>query len=367
MNLRSYLGAVFLAFAVVAPAHAADLASCIAGEAQRMEFSGVISVFKDGKPVSDLAMGRIGGPDSPAITPATRFNIGSAGKMFTAAAIGQLVDAGKVVFTDPVGQKLPVLSPEVGAVTIHQLLTHTSGLGDYFSPQNLGAIQAAKWATDLLPLIAADKPQFPPGTQFRYSNSGFALLGMVIEAVSGENYGDYIREHIFKPAGMTSTSLDAGSPETLAAGMTRLPVPTPGSPPVLLQPGMRPPADGPLRSAPGAAVRGSPSGGAFSTAGDLQRFMTAMRGEGLTKSAQVLTSGKVEAGPGLKYAYGFGATEIAGRQWFGHNGGTPGANAEVIATQDGTWSIVVLANRDPPMATQMLRYIQQGLTKPPCY
>ena len=353
-----------------APAAGADFQACIAEEARRKDYSGVVAVTEGGAPMTIVVRGETGAPGSGAITADTRFNIGSAGKMFTAVAVAQLVDAGKVAFDDPVGKYIPSLKPEARAVTLHQLLTHTSGLGDYFSPGSIGAVQAARRATDLLPLIAADQPQFAPGTQFRYSNSGFALLGMVVEAVSGQDYSAYMDEHIFKPAKMMSTSLEAGSPQTVAVGMTRLPPMTPGSGPVRMGPGPgpggMPPADGPLRPAPGAAVRGSPSGGAFSTAADLQRFMAAFRAGQLTKSTAVLSAAKVDAGRGLSYAYGFGVTTAVGRAWFGHNGGTPGANAEVIASADGKWFIAALANRDPPLATEMLRYIQRVLETGSC-
>lgn len=123
-----------------------------------------------------------------------------------------------------------------------------------------------------------------------------------------------------------------------------------------------PAGDGPLRPAPNSADFGSPAGGAFSTAADLQKFLAALQAGRLTKSADVLTAPKVDAGRGMRYAYGFGVMMDGAVTWAGHNGGTPGANAEVHATTDGAWSAAVLANRDPPMATEMFRYIQ-GVVK----
>lgn len=353
--------AVAAGWALSASAAHATGFGCIAEEAARREYSGTISLRHDGQSVAEVAAGAMGGPGSAAITEGTRFNIGSANKMFTAVAIAQLVDAGKLSFDDPVGKVVPELTAEARAVTLHQLLTHTSGLGNFFQPQNLGVVRAARKAADLLPLLTEEKPQFPPGSQFSYSNSGFALLGIVVERLSGEVYADYLRKHIFEPAGMTATSLDAAVGGVVAQGMTRMQPPGPGGPgglPSGLVKGSPPPADGPLRPALNAADYGSPAGGAFSTTGDLQKFLAAVRAGKLTKSVAALTAPKVEAGRGLRYAYGFGVMAGDGLTWAGHNGGTPGANAEIHGTTDGAWSAAVLANRDPPVATEMFRYIQ---------
>lgn len=343
--------------------------ACIAEEAARRDYSGTISLMHDGKSVADVALGHVGGPDSAAIAPATRFNIGSANKMFTAVAVAQLADAGKLAFDDPVGKYVPELTAEARAVTLHQLFTHSSGLGDFFRPQNIGVVRVARKAVDLLPLLVEDKPQFPPGSQFAYSNSGFALLGIVVERVSGEIYTDYLQKHIFAPAGMTATSLDAASGGVVAQGMTRLQMmgpPPGGAPPGAVlkgpPPGGMPKGEGPLRPAPNAGEFGSPAGGAFSTTADLQKFLAALRAGTLTKSAAVLTAPKVDSGRGMRYGYGFGVMAGEGVTWAGHNGGTPGANAEIHATTDGAWSAAVLANRDPPLATEMFRYIQ-GVVK----
>ena len=169
------------------------LQRCLAAKAARESFSGVISVSHHGAPVVLVAKGVLAGPGSAAITEATRFNLASMGKMFTAVATAQLVDAGKIGWDDPIGKYVTGLTPEASAVTVRQLLTHSSGLGDFFRPQNMQAMLAAKTASDLLPLIAGDKPSFAPGSQFAYSNSGFALLGILVERVSGQTYGDYLR------------------------------------------------------------------------------------------------------------------------------------------------------------------------------
>ena len=128
-------------------------------------------------------------------------------KMFTAVATLQLVEAGKLALDDPVGKHLRGYpNSEVATkVTVRHLLTHTGGTGDIFGPEyDPNRLQLREHA-DYVKLYGSRAPNFPPGSRFEYSNYGFVLLGAIIEAVSGESYYDYVREHVFGPAGMTST------------------------------------------------------------------------------------------------------------------------------------------------------------------
>jgi CubicO group peptidase (beta-lactamase class C family) len=316
----------------------------------------VVSLVHHGRPVVLLATGRRAGPGSPPIAAGSRFNLGSASKMFTAVAVAQLIDTGKVALDDPVGKFVPGLTAEASAVTVRQLLTHTSGLGDFFAPQNMAAMMRARTASDLLPLVADQKPAFPPGTRFAYSNTGFALLGIVVERVSGQTYAEYLRTRVFAPAGMKDTGRDPEPLACLAVGMTAH------------QPGMSPgqPAPpGPLHPAPGATHGfGSPAGGLYSTAGDMQLFFTALAAHrlaspwitaGLT-APQFTVEPAGEGKPARSYGYGFGTGVFEGHRWFGHNGGSLGVNAEAAAFPDDGWTAVVLSNRDPPAATRLFRY-----------
>jgi CubicO group peptidase (beta-lactamase class C family) len=347
---------------VAAPAEdpASAVSRCVRERAERAGFSGVVSIVHRGRPAELLVFGLTAGEGSPAIAGQTRFNLASAGKMFTAVAVAQLIDSGKVRLADPIGKFVGGLEPETAAVTVRQLLTHGSGLGNFFAPQNRAAMIRARTATDLLPIIASDKPAFPPGSRFSYSNSGFALLGVMIERVSGQSYGDYLRDHIFAPAGMRESGLDPEPLATLAVAMTTA------------SPGQGPGA-GPLHPAPGAAQRfASPAGGLFSTAADIQKFLKAFGQNRLASPAltAAMTSVQVEAapataaGPARSYGYGFGVGAFEGQRWFGHNGGTLGANVEVAAFPDDGWSIVILSNRDPPAATELFRYVRGLIVSP---
>ncbi len=216
------------------------LEPCISAEARKLEFSGVVSVVQPAGVVVH-AGGLVAGPGSPSIGPETRFNLASVGKMFTAVAVAQLVDSGKVRLDDPVGRHVKGLTPEASAVTVRQLLDHSSGLGNFMTPENDETLRRARSAANLLPFIVSARPAFSPGSRFEYSNSGFLLLGLLVESVSGLSYGRYLDEHVFGPAGMIATGLDPGVGAKPAVGTSR---------------------DG---AAP--AIRGTPAGGAFGTAG----------------------------------------------------------------------------------------------------
>ena len=373
----------------------AGIERCVRHRVTQTSFSGVISLAHNGAPSVVISNGVRSGPGSPPISGETRFNLGSASKMFTAVAVAQLVDAGRLAWTDPVGRYVTGLTPEASAVTVQQLVTHTSGLGDFFQPQNMAAMMRARTASDLLPLIAGEVPAFAPGSRFAYSNSGFALLGILIERVTHQSYGDYLREHIFRPAGMQHSGLDPRPLETLAVGMTAMgtspegdhgpllvaPPPKGGRGPggaggmVLIGPGGAhvSPGSGRLRPAPGSTEGyGSPAGGLFSTAADMQSFFRALAANRLTfaQSTAALTSPQVVAAPAAQgqpartYGYGFGTGSVAGHRWFGHNGGTLGANTELTVFPDDQWAVVVTSNRDPPSGTQMFRYVRDLLLHP---
>jgi CubicO group peptidase (beta-lactamase class C family) len=152
--------------------------------------------------------------------PTTSYRIGSVTKQFTAAAVMQLVEQGKIGLGDPVTKYLPQY-PQWSGVTIRRLLNHTSGIHSYTaSPE-----WQKHWGEDLAPdklvaFVAGDTLDFAPGTKYRYNNTGYVLLGMVIEAVTRRPYAEYVRDALFAPAGMRSASYCPSRPEndTYAAG-----------------------------------------------------------------------------------------------------------------------------------------------------
>ena len=170
-------------------------------------FSGAVLVAKDGQVLFSHAYGSADRKRGIPNTLRTRFRIGSMNKMFTAVAILQLVEAGKVELTAPLGKYLTDYPNQDVAtkVTIHHLLTHTGGTGDIFGPDFDAHRKELRTLADYVELYGKRGLEFEPGSSWSYSNYGFILLGVVIEKVTGQSYYDYVQAHIYKRAGMTAT------------------------------------------------------------------------------------------------------------------------------------------------------------------
>src|SRR5438067_2309120 len=175
--------------------------------AARGQLSGTVLIAKHGRPVFEHAYGVANRRTHTPNRLATRFNLASVGKTFTGVAVAQLVQAGKLRFQDRVGKYVPELRKDVGdRVTIAELLDHTSGLGDFFGDPGYERLRPRLTSlASYLPLIAEERLQFEPGARFGYSNSGYVLLGLVVERVSGESYYSYVARPVFRAAGTTAT------------------------------------------------------------------------------------------------------------------------------------------------------------------
>jgi CubicO group peptidase (beta-lactamase class C family) len=161
----------------------------------------------------------------------TRFNIASIGKSFTAAAIVQLAEQGKLSFSDTIGRHLPNYPrPAADTITIHHLLTHRSGLPPSFINDRFWALRdSLRRNRDYLQLFVDQPLAFEPGTMNLYSNPGYVVLGAIIESVAGEEYEEYMRRHIYLPAGMNQTDSPTQDPQKLSVGYSSFngPPPTP--------------------------------------------------------------------------------------------------------------------------------------------
>jgi D-alanyl-D-alanine carboxypeptidase len=316
-------------------------------------FSGAVSITKGGEPLYAAARGdAVSGQASNTVDTAFRF--GSMGKMFTAVAIAQLAQTGKLSFDAPLGRYLTDYpNADVAKVTVHQLLTHTGGTGDIFGPEFMARRTQLKELRDYVALYGNRAPEFPPGSRHQYSNYGFILLGRVIEVVSGMSYDRYARERVFLPAGMTSTD---NQPES--SNVRGLAVPYSTDP------------AGALRSAADTLPwRGTSAGGGYSTVGDLQKFANALLAHRLLdeQHTTLLLTGKVDTPRrGMRYAYGFEDAELPnGLHRVGHGGGAPGMNGVLAIYPEAGFTVVVLANRDPPAAMNMDRFIAERVVAPP--
>lgn len=314
------------------------------------EFSGVVLLAKNGKPFFHQAYGLANKDLGVPNRPDTKFNIGSINKMFTQVAIGQLLQQGKLALDDTIRKHLPGYpGPSADRITIQQLLTNTSGLGDTFGERyDATPKDRLRALSDFLPLFSTDPLLFEPGTSRRYSNGGYVVLGLIIEKLNGQGYHDYVREHIFAPAGMTNSDAypqDAVVPNR-AVGYTRE--------------GRQGPAAGPRRiNLYALPARSSSAGGGYSTADDLLAFDMAIRQEKLLSPELTdwfLTDKSRPPAPAGSAAKG---RKRSGGGGFA--GGTAGVNAVLETDLDTGYTVVVLANYDPPAAEKIAKALRQRL------
>lgn len=314
-------------------------------------FSGVVLVTRDGVPIYCAAHGLSNRARNVPNTIDTRFNLGSMNKSWTAIAIAQLVEQGKIDLDATVGRYVPDLPNQSirDRVKVRHLLSHTSGMGTYFRNGFLRDKVFANSPADYVSYYADDSLAFTPGARMRYSNAGYALLGLIIERVSGRPFYDYMKANVIDRAGMKSAAyVDVRShPADIAVGY--------GKP----------------NGAPDAVEnwdlieqRSSPAGGAYASAADLAAFSRALWSGKLVSRALVdqFTTGQVAMGPQMQYAFGFGVGSIGGWRHVGHNGGFPGVNAEFAMFPDQRIDVVVLANVDSPAASGVKRRIMSALT-----
>lgn len=264
----------------------------------------------------------------------TKFNLGSMNKMFTAIAIAQLVEKGKISYEDPLSKFLPEFPDKESAekIKIKHLLSHTAGLGGYFSPKwDQRSRGDLRTIDDMMNLVKGEeKMQFEPGSKWQYSNTGMLVLGKIIELVSGQDYYKYLAENIYKPAGMVSTDcyeLDKVN-RNLAIGYDKRYSDTGVSF---------------VNNIFMHVMRGGPQGGCYSTAEDLLKFERAVRENKLVTADTIKILGVAK--PELNSPnYGYGFQIFPGGKTFGHSGGFPGINSQLDIYRDGGWVTIVMSN-----------------------
>ncbi|PJJ67521.1 serine hydrolase [Chryseobacterium geocarposphaerae] len=295
--------------------------------------SGVVLIAKNGQPIYKEAFGFANLADSIPNKTNTKFNLASMNKMFTAMAVLQLAEAGKVSLHDKVGKYLTDFPNQsiADSVTIHQLLTHTSGMGNFWAEHEKSAKEKFRTVADYLPLFIDQKLAFRPGSDFLYSNSGYMVLGLIIEKITGKSYFDFVKENIYMPAKMLDTDayeLDEAVPN-LATGYTMS----------TEKPGQW------KNNIFSNVVKGTPAGGGYSTADDLLKFANAIQNNILLnkESVKLYTTGKVKYREGM-YAYGIIENIINGHRMIGHTGGHLGIANELMIFPDSGYTVVILTN-----------------------
>ena len=307
--------------------------------AEEDAFSGVLLVAKGDRILVNRAYGFADQEWGIPNRADTAFHLGSVGKMFTAAAIMKLAEAGKLSLDDPLSKWVPEYPhADAAPITLRHLLTHSAGIGEWDGRQVKRPMTGAEAATTM-----TEPLQSKPGERFNYSNAGYVLLGAVIEKATGKSLADASRELVFDPARMTRTGLwpvTAIVPNR-ATGYLR-------------------PEDDPLGLGPrfsneqflGYGANGS--GGHYSTATDMFAFLSALEsgrllGPGATAEMLQPRIDFVGTPRPSKYGYGVHFDSCGGNATHGHEGGGPnsGVSSLVYRTVEGDWTIIVLSNYDP--------------------
>lgn len=298
------------------------------------QFRGAVLVAQDGQPTFRKAYGKANDEWDIPNTPDTKFRLGSITKQFTAVAILQLAEKGKLKLDDPIKIYYPDAPAAWDRVTIHHLLNHTSGIPSY---TDLPGFMAQRSQNPLKPAeivkLTQNRPlEFQPGEGYKYNNTGYILLGVVIEKASGQSYATYIQKNLLEPLGMRDSGYDLSAPiiKKRASGYQ----PDGTNAPFIDM------------TLPYAA------GSLYSTVDDLLKWEQAMYTEKLISKAsfeKMTTPGKGE------YGYGIVSQTLFGKKAHGHGGGINGFNTMMLRFPDQKVTTIVFANQNGPAAEQIAR------------
>ncbi|WP_133477747.1 serine hydrolase domain-containing protein [Cognatilysobacter segetis] len=297
-------------------------------------------VLRDGVPIVRRAYGLADLEAGAATTPRTNYRLASVSKQFTAAAILLLAERGRLRLDDRVRAWLPTLPAAADTVTLHHLLTHTSGLLDYEALMDPADPQQVQDLDVLRLLEAREQMYFAPGTAYRYSNSGYALLALVVERASGQRHADFLRERVFLPLGMERTLAyearrsgvaDRAYGYSFERGAWR-------------------------RTDQDATSAVLGDGGIYSSIDDLARWDAALYDERLLKAASwrlAFTPATDTDDPGVRYGYGW---RVSGETLW-HSGESIGFRNVIVRYPRRRLTVVLLTNRNDPEPYDLARRI----------
>lgn len=306
-------------------------------EMQAQQIPGVaVAIIHKGEPLVFKGYGYANLEHKVPVKPETVFQSASIGKQFTAVAVMLQVEDGKLALDDPIRKYFPDAPETWQPVTIRELLTHTSGIADYFEAMGTHGIEPFDVRRDYPPdelrrLFYKLPFDFPPGTDWHYSNTGYALLGFLVRRVSGEFYGDVLAERVWKPLGMQHARVisDADIVINRAAGYQRV--------------------DGEIKNQEWYAplVNTTADGALYLSLEDYLAWDRGLRkGAILSPSSWREIYTPVELADGSHYPYGFGwnVGESQGKPWYHHSGSSQGFHLYISRYLANDMTIVVLTN-----------------------
>jgi CubicO group peptidase (beta-lactamase class C family) len=304
------------------------------------QFMGSVLVAQDGKTLLDKSYGFANLEWQVPNTPTTKFRLGSITKQFTAASILLLEERGKLKVDDPVKKYMPDAPAAWDKITIFHVLTHTSGIPSLTSFPDFRSREAQAMTPQQLVEWFRDKPlEFEPGTKWNYSNSGYILLGYLIEKVSGQSYVDFLQQNIFTPLGMKDSGYDSNS--TVIAHRAA---------------GYAPGKDGPENA--GFVHMSIPfsAGALYSTTEDLLRWEQGLFGGKVLKPESLV---KMTTPFKQDYAFGLAVSTRNGRKVIAHDGGIEGFNTSLAYYPDDKLVVAVLANINGQVPGQLTTKLAQ--------
>jgi CubicO group peptidase (beta-lactamase class C family) len=316
---------LLLASACLAQDNVSRMEQVVQSYVDSKQFMGAALVARDGKVLLSKGYGFANLEWGVANSPASKFRLGSITKQFTAACILLLEERGKLKVDDPVKKYMTDAPAAWDKVTIFNLLTHTSGIPSFTGFPDYASTEAIATTPEKLVARFRDKPlEFQPGEKWNYSNSGYVLLGYLIEKISQQSYSEFVQENIFTPLGMKDSGYDSNSAIILhrASGYT-------------------PSAKGTIHA--GYIDMSIPfsAGSLYSTTEDLLRWEQGLMGGKLLSAASLA---KMTTPFKNDYAFGLAVHAVNGHKVIEHGGGIEGFNTEIAYYPEDKLTVVVLAN-----------------------
>jgi CubicO group peptidase (beta-lactamase class C family) len=319
--------AILLVGACLAQNNSSRMEQVVQSYVADKQFMGTVMVAQDGKVIFSKGYGFANLEWDVPNSPNTKFRLGSITKQFTAACILLLEERGKLKIDDPVKVYMPDAPAAWDKVTIFNLLTHTSGLPSFTGFPDYASTEAIATTPEKLVARFRDKPlEFQPGEKWNYSNSGYVLLGYLIEKISGQSYSQFVQDNIFTPLGMKDSGYDSNSAIIVhrASGYA--------------------PSDKGLINAGYIDMSIPLSAGAlYSTAEDLLRWERGLFGDKLLSAASLQKMTTPFKGD---YAFGLAVHQASGHKVIEHGGSIEGFNTQLTYYPDDKLTVVVLSNQN---------------------